>query len=77
MGTINWKWLDDDSRSQKFVIPKSYYVPSGNVRPQHGAQTQKETLSGIDSKTLQEKMPIYETSPNEEGLSVNKSSPQK
>jgi hypothetical protein len=32
MGTIRWKWLDDKGQEHKFLIPKSYYVPDGNVR---------------------------------------------
>ena len=43
MGTILWKWEDDDGKIHQFKIPNSYYVPSGGVRllsPQHWAQTQ-------------------------------------
>ena len=42
-GTIKWEWLDDEGKKHRFIIPNSYYVPSGSVRllsPQHWAQTQ-------------------------------------
>ncbi len=42
IGTISWKWLDHEGQSHKFVIPKLFYVPSGDVRlfsPQHWAHT--------------------------------------
>jgi hypothetical protein len=57
IGTITWKWLDDEGKSHKFVIPKLFYVPSANVRlfsPQHWAQTQKDAKSGIRNETLRE-----------------------
>lgn len=41
MGTLRWKWLDDSGAIHSFRIPKSYYIPSGNVRlmsPQHWAK---------------------------------------
>ena len=41
MGTIRWKWLDDTGVTHTFRIPRSYYIPSGNVRllsPQHWAK---------------------------------------
>ena len=44
MGTIVWKWCDDEGRIHKFRIPNSYYVPDGHVRllsPQHWAKSQK------------------------------------
>ena len=42
MGTIRWKWLDDTGITHQFRIPRSYYIPSGNVRllsPQHWAKS--------------------------------------
>ena len=30
-GTIKWKWSDDSGRNHTFIIPNSYYVPSGSV----------------------------------------------
>jgi hypothetical protein len=62
IGTISWKWLDDEGQSHKFVIPKSFYNPSGNVRlfsPQHWAQTQKDTKSGIGSETLRDTVTLF------------------
>ena len=44
VGTLAWKWEDDDGKTSKFLIPNSFYVPEGGVRllsPQHWAQTQK------------------------------------
>ena len=51
-GTIKWEWADDSGKNHSFVIPNSYYVPSGSVRllsPQHWAQSQ------IKSKGKREK----------------------
>ncbi len=42
MGTLQWRWLDDDGREHTHRIPNSYYVPDGGHRllsPQHWAQT--------------------------------------
>ena len=41
-GTIRWTWDDDEGKQHTFSIPKSYYIPEGNIRllsPQHWAQT--------------------------------------
>jgi len=49
MGTLKWRWTDDDGMVHKFVIPNSFYVPQGKVRllsPQHWAQTQRDKPSG-------------------------------
>jgi hypothetical protein len=43
MGTIRWKWEDDQGRLHTFDIPNSFYIPDGKVRllsPQHWAQSQ-------------------------------------
>ena len=43
IGTLLWRWMDDNGIEFKFTIPNSYYVPSGGVRllsPQHWAKTQ-------------------------------------
>jgi hypothetical protein len=48
IGTMAWKWCDNDGKVHRFVIPNSYYVPAGGVRllsPQHWARTR------IGSKT--------------------------
>ena len=42
MGTLRWHWADDSGKRHTFEIPKSYYVPSCELRllsPQHWAQT--------------------------------------
>ena len=44
IGTLSWKWMDNEGKESKFLIPNSYYVPSGGVRllsPQHWARTKK------------------------------------
>jgi hypothetical protein len=44
MGTLVWKWEDNEGKIHQFRIKNSYYVPHGGVRllsPQHWAQTQK------------------------------------
>jgi hypothetical protein len=43
VGTIVWKWCDNDGRISRFTIPNSYYVSAGGVgllSPQRWAQTQ-------------------------------------
>ncbi len=55
IGTLAWKWLDNEGKQHKFLIPKSFYVESGNVRllsPQHWAQTQHDKSNGTGSETL-------------------------
>ena len=45
VGTLRWKWCDDEGKVHKFTIPNSYYVPDGKTRllsPQHWAKTQKD-----------------------------------
>jgi transposase InsO family protein len=69
MGTIRWKWLDDKGQEHKFLIPKSYYVPDGNVRllsPQHWGQAinaakkkDKQPLSGTGSETVHNKVTLF------------------
>ena len=44
MGTLKWKWCDDQGKVHKHVIPNSYYVPKGKTRllsPQHWAKEQR------------------------------------
>ena len=62
VGTICWKWVDDDGKIHSFDIPNSYYIPSGQVhllRPQHWAKVMKdtnlieETGYTINSKSIQ------------------------
>ena len=47
VGTIKWKWCDDNGLVHKHLIPNSYYVPEGKVRllsPQHWAKSQRRAL---------------------------------
>jgi hypothetical protein len=40
-GTIKWTWTDDQGKLHDHIIPKSYYVPSSDIRllsPQHWMQ---------------------------------------
>ncbi|KAI2502103.1 hypothetical protein MHU86_12333 [Fragilaria crotonensis] len=49
MGTIRWKWEDDQGRPHSFDIPNSYYVPEGKLRllsPQHWSQSQTKSRKG-------------------------------
>jgi hypothetical protein len=32
IGTIVWRWQDNEGKVHKFTIPNSYYVPEGKVR---------------------------------------------
>ena len=51
IGTLAWKWEDDDGKTSKFLIPNSYYVPEGRVRllsPQHWAQSQRSKRKRTD-----------------------------
>ena len=43
VGTLLWRWSDNEGVTHKFEIPNSYFVPSGGVRllsPQHWAKSQ-------------------------------------
>ena len=53
MGTIRWKWTDDERLEHSHLIPESYYSPEGKCRllsPQHWAQHQKEEAISITTK---------------------------
>jgi hypothetical protein len=59
IGTIRWKWLDDDGLEHAFTIPNSFYIPDGKVclmSPQHWAQSAKNGRAweetGADNCTL-------------------------
>ena len=44
VGTLLWRWNDDQGQEHKFLIPNSLYIPSGKYRllsPQHWAQTRQ------------------------------------
>jgi hypothetical protein len=64
IGTISWKWLDDDGKEFKFLIPKSFYVPGGGARllsPQHWARTHKDEkpTQGTGSETDARKVTLF------------------
>ena len=45
VGTLNWKWLDDEGKTHHFCIPNSYFAPNCGIRllsPQHWAKTMKD-----------------------------------
>ena len=47
IGTLVWRWEDDNGVTTKFTIPNSYYVPDGKMRllsPQHWAQSQRSKV---------------------------------
>ena len=67
VGTLVWKWADDEGKVSKFIIPNSYYVPEGRVRllsPQHWAKSQerrqrkKDRTYGIISQTNSENVTL-------------------
>ena len=46
VGTLLWRWNDDEGKEHAFHIPESYYVPDGKVRllsPQHWAKHQQKS----------------------------------
>ena len=60
-GTLVWRWEDDEGQLHKFTIPKSYYVPAGNVRllsPQHMAQAMKDP-EGTGEETNGKRCKLY------------------
>jgi hypothetical protein len=64
IGTLAWKWMDNEGREHKFLIPKSLCVKGGNVRllsPQHWAQAQKDTkpVQGTGSKTDAQQVTLF------------------
>ena len=65
-GTLKWKWYDDEGKDHSFIIPNSYYVPTGSVRllsPQHWAQTQikskRDRYDGIGCDTKGNEVILY------------------
>ena len=45
MGTLVWRWLDDDGKEHKFTTPKSHHSKHGDMRllsPQHLAKALKD-----------------------------------
>ena len=67
IGTIIWRWEDDEGKIHKFTIPNSYYVPDGNMRllsPQHWAKTQylsikKNERYGTMSQTTDNRITLF------------------
>ena len=64
VGTIIWKWADDEGKVHKFVIPNSLYVPSANARllsPQHWAQEQRDNhpTEGTGSETNSKQVTLF------------------
>ncbi len=68
IGTLLWKWLDDQGMEHSFKIPNSYYVPSEGVRllsPQHWANNQvkgkrkKVAETGTLSQTTSEEVKLF------------------
>ena len=64
IGTIAWKWQDDEGLIHKFLIPKSFYVKEGNVRllsTQQWAQTQRDTkpIQGTGSETVANQITLF------------------
>ena len=64
IGTISWKWTDDDGKLHRFIIKDSYYVPHGKLRllsPQHWAQQQRDRKPtyGTGETTDEEKCVLF------------------
>ena len=66
MGTIRWRWLDDSGAVHQFRIPRSFYIPSGNVRllsPQHWAKaigrTSREKANSAGEITTGDKTTLF------------------
>ena len=66
MGTIRWKWLDDTGIVHQFRIPRSYYIPEGNLRllsPQHWAKaiggTNRERSNSAGETTTGDKTTLF------------------
>jgi hypothetical protein len=65
MGTLKWKWSDDEGKKHKFLIPKSHCVPDGKVRllsPQRWGQAMKKgntPVQGTGSKTVHDKVTLF------------------
>ena len=65
MGTLIWKWQDNQARIHKFKVPKSFYLRDGGVRllsPQHWAQTQKD-MRGTGSMSAVAQNALYFSKP--------------
>ena len=61
MGTLVWRWLDDEGKKFKFTIPNSYYVPEADGRllsPQHFAKAMKDA-KGTGETTLRDTITLF------------------
>ena len=61
MGTLIWKWQDNQGHIHKFKTPKYFYSPDGGVQllsPQHWAQTQKD-MRGTGSETTSKEVTLF------------------
>lgn len=64
VGTLKWKWHDDEGKLHTFRIPNSYYVPNGEVKllsPQHWAKEMKDTkpIEGTGEETNSKEITLY------------------
>ena len=64
VGTLLWKWLDDEGKLHQFHIPNSYFVPDCNVRllsPQHWAKMMKDNrpLEGTGCTTMSKSVQLW------------------
>lgn len=58
IGTLLWRWCDDEGKIHKFRIPHSYYVPQGKTRllsPQHWAKSQGSARQHVSETTMYDK----------------------
>ena len=64
IGTLAWKWMDDDGKEHQFLIPEYLYVKLVNLRlisPQHWDQTQKYgiLIKGTGSEINDRKVTLF------------------
>lgn len=65
IGTVRWKWTDDNGAVHAFDIPNSYYVQSSEsmrlLSPQHWAQAQNDVrpIQGTKSETDAKCVTLY------------------
>eukprot|EP00978_Attheya_sp_CCMP212_P030428 scaffold111925_cov48-Attheya_sp.AAC.1 len=64
IGTLLWKWCDNEGQEHKFKIPNSFYIPQGGVRllsPQHWvkAQGDRKPVEGTGETTNSKEVILY------------------
>eukprot|EP00978_Attheya_sp_CCMP212_P032841 scaffold129914_cov59-Attheya_sp.AAC.1 len=64
IGTLLWKWCDNEGQEHKFKIPNSFYVPHGGVRllsPHHWAKAQgdRKPVEGTGETTNSKEVILY------------------